>query len=129
MDKTILELAHMEGINVSQTMEDLLTQYLSVDSVEKLDEEIKKNRDAVKILEMKKHDLLQKGIAKNKSAGMNGAILDSLKNTYSKRRDQNQSLSTDENWIVSPKNLQKCRMLGKQPLELLHDLREWYDKR
>jgi len=30
-------------------------------------------------------------------------------------------------WITSPKNVELCRYLGKEPLVVLGDLKEWYN--
>ena len=56
--------------------------------------------------------------------------LTNFQETYRKRRlHVGDNFPSDELWITSPRNLQKCKMLGKEPYGLLHELRKWYDKK
>ena len=125
-----MDLVKLEVDNISNTMEALLTRYVSANSTEQIDKKIEDHQSAIDVLKQKKHDLLQRGIKEDKIQGMTVDIESEMKVVYKKRREQvGDNLFADEAWITSPKNLGKCKILEREPFELLHDLREWYDKR
>ena len=127
LDHNLVELAHLEVTNLSELINNLLIHYLSTSSVEEIDRQIKEIETKVLALKQKKHDMMQQGMAKTRSNGMYENILKELKEVYTKRKKQGQDRSADEKWIIAPRSLQKCKMLGKQPLEVLNELEEWYD--
>jgi len=130
IDRRLMDLVKLEVDNVSNTMETLLTRYVSANSTEQLDKKIEGHQSAIDVLKQKKHDLLQRGIKEDKIQGMTIDIEAELKEVYRKRREQlGDNLLADEQWITSPKNLSKCKILEREPFELLYDLRDWYDKR
>lgn len=130
LDKKLMTLVHMEVDNVSQLFNNFLTEYLSATSVENIDRKINEYHDKIKALELKRKDLVDNGASEEKQDDIVKNVLKQLKDTYVKRREQmGDNVNNEENWLCSPKNIQRCKMLGKSPLEFLHELREWYDKK
>jgi len=128
LDKKLMDLVHMEVDNVSELFNNFLTEYLSATSVENIDRRINEHHDKIKALKLKRQDLLDNGASEEKQKDISKNILKQLQDVYMLRRKQiGDNVSSDENWLCSPKNIQRCKMLGKQPLEFLHELREWYE--
>lgn len=125
-----MELARMEVENLSELMTNLLSTYLSTNSTEQIDKKIKEYQNKLSTLEQKKKDLIRQGMSEEKMNGMNQDLLKNFQIAYKIRREK---MGTDkwmeENWISSPKNIIKAKMLGKEPYALLDELREWYEKR
>ena len=130
LDKKLMTLVHMEVDNVSELFNNFLTQYLSATSVENIDRKINEYHTKIKALELKRQDLLDNGVSEERQVDINKNVLNQFRETYVKRRDQmGDNESSDELWITSPRNIQKCNLLGVEPFGMLHDLRVWYDKR
>ena len=126
LSRDILNLARLDGINMSETVDNFLRNYLSVNSVEEIKKEISIYEDKILQLKMKEKDLLLKGISETRQNGMLNNTMESLRKTYLLRREQGQNKYADEVWITSPKNIQRCRIIGKEPMHILAELEEWY---
>jgi len=122
-----LNLARLDGINMSEVVDNFLRNYLSVNSVDEIKKKIKTHEDKIKQLKIKEKDLLLQGISETRQEGMLNNTIDSLRDMYLLRREQGQNKYADEVWITSPKNLQKCRVLGKEPMHVLAELEGWYE--
>ena len=132
IDKRLWELFMLEvdPQGASRTIEELLSHYVSTSSTEEINRKLEKIDQERKILEQKKHDMLQQGLSEDRMEGMNCKVLDNIQGIYKKRREQlGNNIGVDESWIMSPKNISKSKILGKEPLVLLHELRDWYKKR
>jgi two-component sensor histidine kinase len=128
LDIKLVELAHLNVDNLSELINNLLTTYLSVSTTEEIQNQIKDHQDKIKALVTRQQDLLKKGMAEDHSEGMKQKLDEELKQLYKIRRatiGDNQDLDFD--WMNSPKNIQRCRLLGKEPLEVVHALRSWYE--
>jgi hypothetical protein len=131
LDTRIVELAHLETNNLSELINNLLENYLNVSTTKEVDNQIKQHSKALKVLEQKKKALLLAGISDNKVNGMVKSLEDELRSNYMKRREQgvDDSADADFQWMNSPKNIQRCKLLGKEPIELVMDLRKWYSSK
>ena len=127
IESDLINLAKLENLNVSDTVSNLLRTYLSTDSTEQIDMKIGELEKKLFSLRKRKHDMIQRGIREERKDGMNDNILSDIQKTYRKRREQGQDKHADEIWITSPRNIQKCRILCKEPLSLLAELEKWYD--
>jgi len=129
IDRKLMELARIEVDNLSELMTNLLSHYLSTNSTVEIDKKIKELKEKVQMLEIKKADMIRNGLSEDRREGMNENLLEELKDVYAKRRKQlGDNRWADEQWIMSPKNIQKAKFIGKEPLELMVELRNWYDK-
>jgi len=127
IDRSLMDLARIEVDNLSQLMETLLSNYLKASSTEEIDKEINALSNKINVLKKKKDDLLRQGIYENKMDGITDSMIVELRNLYKKRSEMGAWNEQDWfNWITAPKNLQRCKMLGKEPLELLTELKEWH---
>jgi hypothetical protein len=129
LDTRIIQMAHLDTNNLSQLVNDLLSTYLSASSVEEVQKEISEHEKKIKALIARQNDLLKQGASETQTSGMKKKFEDDLKKIYKKRREEigdNQDLDFD--WLNSPKNIQRCRLLGKEPLQICNELREWFQK-
>ena len=128
LDTQLVELTHIETNNMSELINNLLTSYLSINSTQDLDKEIDEHKKVIKVLESKRQKLIQQGATDDKISGMATVLFNELKNNYKLRRSQiGDNLESDYEWINSGKNMQRCRVIGKEPIVLVAELRQWYN--
>ena len=128
IDKKLLEMAHLDTNNISQLVNNLLSTYLSASSVEEVQSQINEYQKKIKALESRQSDLLKQGVSENQTSGMRHKIETDMKKLYKHRRETiGDSQDLDFDWLNSPKNIQRCRLLGKEPLQLVSELRDWYN--
>jgi len=127
IEEDLRNLARLENLNVSELINDFLRSYLSTNSTEEIDMKIAEYEKKLVVLRKRKHDMIQAGISEERKNGMNENILNELRNIFKLRRQQaGKNVSADESWITSPKNIQKCKLLGKDCFLVLAELEEWY---
>lgn len=127
LDKTLVQLIHEEGCNLSELINTYLEQYLSASSTEQIDQRIEEYKQKILVLQQKRESMVAQGISENKMDGIKTGIMDVMQRTYKIRQEHGRNRSLDEDWITSPKNIQKCKLLGMDPLVVLHELGEWYE--
>ena len=128
LKKELKHIVENEEINLSKFVNDCLEQYFSVSTIEDVDAKIAKKREEINILERKRADLVASGIYENKTEAISSKILEEMQKLYvSKRRSTEYNPDLEFEWISGPKNLQRCKILGKEPLVMVKELREWYD--
>jgi len=124
------ELKHIvdtEGLNLSKFVNEMLSKYFSVSSVEDVDRKIREHRNAISVLEQKRADLLERGVAEDRSQALRDDALAELQELYRKRRDSGVQRDLDRSWLLSPRNLERLRVVGWEVDEAVHRLRSWYD--
>ena len=125
IDEGIIELAKLDNLNISQLLEDYLKNYLQTNSTEEIDNKIKNHEQSINALNERKKQLLILGINQSKIQGLSEKIMGELKGYYKMR--QNQGLAdynNDLEWLNTPKNIRRCKIIGKTPIEILSELRE-----
>jgi len=120
-------LVEEEGINLSAWVNEMLETYLLSGSIEKIKREIEELEARKQILMKRLEKLEEKGILKSREDVMKEKALQELQEKYIMRREQKLPEELDYAWITSPKNLQRVRILGKTPEEVLDELKEWYN--
>ena len=130
IDRKLVDMMHMEVDNVSELVRTLLERYLSTNSLEDIDRKIGELEENIMVLKKRREDMIAAGMSEERTDEMNKNILKEMQDIYIKRREQiGDNKFADEQWITAPKNIQKCKILGKEPLVFLEELREWYEKR
>jgi len=114
-------------LNLSNFVETQLEKYFSVSSIEDINDKIREHQIAVGALEAKRADLVASGVSETKDEALEEVVLDKIRELFVSRRTQDPSGVLDETWIKSPKNVERCKQLGMDPLLVLKDLRSWYD--
>ena len=129
IDRKLVDMMHMEVDNVSELVRTLLERYLSTNSLEDIDRKIGELEENIMVLKKRREDMIAAGMSEERTDEMNKNILKEMQDIYIKRREQiGDNKFADEQWITAPKNIQKCKIIGKEPLVFLEELREWYDK-
>ena len=130
IDRKLVDMMHMEVDNVSELVRTLLERYLSTNSLEDIDRKIGELEENIMVLKKRREDMIAAGMSEERTDEMNKNILKEMQDIYIKRREQiGDNKFADEQWITAPKNIQKCKIIGKEPLVFLEELREWYEKR
>ena len=128
LDNKLVELAHLEIPNLSEAVNNLLEAYLSTNGMEQTNKKLAIAEAQVKALKERKAQMIKQGIKETKIENMSTTLLDELKEVYRRRREEGvNNQHADEVWITSPKNQSKARTLKKNPLELLAEIKEWYE--
>jgi hypothetical protein len=123
----IKHIVDTENLNLSSFVEEQLEKYFSVSSIEEVDRKISTFKQEILALERKRADLLEKGVAETREDAVSHEVWEELKTNYKIRQDSDKILKADFAWLCGPKNLERCRLLGKEPDKVLDDLEEWYD--
>ena len=125
----VIELARLENINISGIIEEYLQKYLGTNGIEEIEKKIKTVETELQALLDRKKELLRQGESMTRSEDLCKNIMEELHSAYVLRRNQGiNSHDLDFDWLNSPKNQQRCKMLGKEPIELVGEIRSWYDK-
>lgn len=128
IDDKIINLARLDNINISGLLETYLSKYLETNGLEEIETKISHTKMELEALIDRKKDLLKMGLTETKDEQVVSKMMDEFKKLYKKRRlGHGDSKEMDVSWINSPNNLQRCKLLHREPLEVLMELRESYD--
>lgn len=125
LDRSILELTRMETENLSQTISTLLKTWIGANSLEETDKKIKDYQMKLKQLEKRKKELLKEGVKENKHIAMKEDTKEDLFKQFKIRfENPNIPFNHDANrmWINSPKNKEKCKIIGERPEKVLEEM-------
>lgn len=126
LEPEIKNIVDTEGLNLSQFVGEQLEKYFSVSTVEDINSKISGHKAAILALEQKRADLLERGSSETVEEAITKKTLDVLKEVFMIRMSKGGSHEMNVGWISSPKNLVKCKQLGKDPLDVLGALEAWY---
>lgn len=125
IDGNLIELAKMDNINISSLLEEYLKNYLESNSTEQIDNKIQRLNEHINALNERKRQLLLLGAVENKNQGLKQKIVEELKQYYRARVDQGVSTpETDFQWLNSPKNLNRLKIINKTAIEVLNELHQ-----
>ena len=127
LDPDLDHIRKTEGLNLSEWVNSSLRKYFSVSSVEDVDRKIRELKEQLDVLEQKRADLLERGVAEDRSQALRDDALVELRDLYRKRRDSGVQKDLDRSWLESPRNLERLRVVGWEVDEAVHRLRSWYD--
>jgi len=127
LDKDVKLLIDQKDLNLSDFVNRIVPKYLGVSNVDELDGRIKELRSELQVLEKKRTDLVVEQKISETGKMLDNAVLEDLKKWYVYRRNENVPETADEAWIRGAANLERCELLGKEPKQLLMELKEWYD--
>jgi hypothetical protein len=128
VDDKLIDLARLDNINISGLLELYLSKYLETNGIEEIDKKIIHTESELQALLDRKKDIIKSGHIETKNHQVANAFLEELQNAYIKRREHVNDRDADFQWINSPKNQQRCKLLGKEPLVVAMELREWFKK-
>jgi len=128
IDDKLIDLARLDNINISGLLELYLSKYLETNGLEEIDKKITHAQSELQALIDRKKDIIKAGHVDTKSNQVAMMFLEELRNAYIKRRMVINDPDADFQWIQSPKNQQRCKLLGKEPLQMAVELREWYKR-
>jgi len=125
IDGNLIELAKMDNINISSLLEEYLKNYLESNSTEQIDNKIQRLNEHINALNERKRQLLLLGAVENRNQGLKEKIIEELKQYYIARVNQGVSTpETDFQWLNSPKNLNRLKILNRSAIEVLNELHQ-----
>jgi len=129
LDDEIVELARLEGINLSRTVNMLLKEYLQTENIEALKEKQKQLEAQLRIVKNKIKKILEESMSNDRVKILRENTFNDL---YKKYKQRVETIGVEDtfhlNWLKSKKNLEKCRLLGVKPDDLLCMLKDKYKK-
>lgn len=126
VDRNLHTIVRSEGMNLSRFVNEQLEIYFSVATVDDVQRQID-DLDLKKIaLERKRADLVSRGTAETKDEGIRRKTWVDLRQIYVERRKRGMDPSGDLDWICSPKNLQRLKVLDMSTNQVLEELERWY---
>lgn len=125
IDGNLIELAKMDNVNISNLLEEYLKNYLETNSTEQIDNKINRLNEHINALKERKKQLTLLGVAQDKNEGLKIKIMDELRTYYKARVDQGVSTpESDFQWLSSPKNLNRLKIIDKSAIQVLNDLHQ-----
>jgi hypothetical protein len=129
LEADVSKMLQLQDINVSKTINDLLRSYLRIDDAGQVKTEIKEHQSKILVLEKRLKRMHKDGSDETRMNGLKKETWEQLKGYYDARRGQGVNNAMDEDWILTPKNQQRCMVMGKDPLVVLSDLKRAFSKR
>ncbi len=117
IDEGIKQLIISQNGNLSAIVGELLEQYAGTNTIETCKIEIKKAEKTIKIMQKKIKTLKRMGVKENKQDVIYSELLQVARNRISHGTPLNVA------WITSPKNTSRCRVIGKDCILLLDQLK------
>ena len=119
-------LVDNEDLNLTKFVNSGLETYFSVSNTKKIESEILAKSLELQVLEQRLKDFKAKEVSVDSQEKVDNIVLNELKDTFGLRGGPSALSEMDGSWIRSPKNLSRCKALGKSPEEVLVVLEEWW---
>ncbi len=116
-----------EVINFSQWVEDKVFTSLSCENIESVLEKKKELLAKVKTLDLRISELESRKSSKLVDDSLFDLALEELRSSFSIRMQTERSRNENIAWILAPKNVGRCKIIGKTPEQMLDLLEVWYD--
>jgi len=127
LSKDAKRLVDDEIENFSQWVEEKVFTCLSCETVDSVLEKKEELLSKVKSLDLRLAELEKRNSDVSVENSLSKQALDELRGFYSTRMEAERSRSENIAWIVSPKNIGRCKILKKSPEQVLDELEAWFD--
>ena len=127
MEKEAKRLVEDEVENFSQWVNEKVYTCLSCENIEDVLAKKKDLLDKVKTLDLRLVDLEARKAEGRTVDSLIGRALSEIREFYSQRAEHEMSREQNLSWILSPKNLGRCKILKKTPEQVLDELEAWFD--
>jgi len=125
LDRDVKRLVEDESLNLSKWINDNLMIALCSVSEEDLIKEISEYDTKKKLVEKRLSDLRTRKKEDGEELAIKKEATSELRTSYSIRSSKGLDHSQNLAWIMAPTNLKRCKLLGKNPDEVLKMLEEW----
>jgi len=126
LSRHLKELAILQEGNLSALIEQLLDDYIGANTVPQCQKLIKEHKKSINILKKKVEKLAKMGISEDKNANIRIRAYKSLLNSAKERI--NNGLPINLGWITGPNGINKCKIIGDDPIIVLEKLQKEIDK-
>ena len=127
LEKEAKRLVEDEVENFSQWVNEKVYTCLSCENVEDVLAKKKELEIKIHTLDLRLKDLEARKADKNSEDSFSKQALVDLREFFSPRGEQGLSRESNLSWILSPKNVGRCKILKKSPEQVLDELEAWFD--
>jgi len=127
LEKEAKRLVEDEVENFSQWVNEKVYTCLSCENIEDVLAKKKDLLDKVKTLDLRLVDLEARKAEGRTVDSLIGRALSEIREFHSQRAEHEMSREQNLSWILSPKNLGRCKILKKTPEQVLDELEAWFD--
>lgn len=127
LDREVKRLVDEDALNLSKWINENLLIALCVESEGDLIEKKSDLEGKIKVLDERLLKMRESEKESGKLESAQKTVLDELRKHFSARARKGSSHAENLSWITSPKNIARCKILGKQTVEVLTNLEAWYD--
>ena len=127
LEKDAKRLVEDEVENFSKWVNEKIYTCLSCETVEDVLAKKKEMEGKLRTLDHRLKELRARDSKVGSGKKVEIRVMAELRETFSLRMEQEQSREENLGWILSPKNIGRCKLLGKNPEAVLDELEAWYD--
>ena len=127
LDRDVKRLIEDERINLSRWVNENVLISLSVDNEAEILGKIKEHEASIKILKSRFELVKARKKENNSVSFVEKQALDELREYFSARMESEKSRDENIAWILSPRNVGRCKILKKTPEQVLDELEAWFD--
>jgi len=127
LDRDVKRLIEDEHLNLSRWVNEQILISLSVEHVEDIIDKIKGHEMAITTLQARLTKLQERKKEGSTEDVAKKQALDELREYYSLSHRSGRSRSDNLIWMMVPKKIARCKLLGKTPDEMLDELGAWAD--
>lgn len=127
LEKDAKRLVEDEVTNFSQWVNDKIYTSLSCESVEDVLAKKKELQGKILTLDGRLKELQDKKSKANVEGNLEKQALAELRVSFDARMENPKTREENLSWILAPKNIGRCKLLGKTPENMLDELEAWND--
>ena len=127
LDKDVKRLIEDENLNLTKWVNDNVLLSLALDTPEKVEAKIRLKESELEVLKKRLERLTTAEAESGKVESGQSDALEELQEAYAIRCRKGLERSNNINWITSPRNILRCRVLKQTAEEVLTGLEVWYD--
>lgn len=127
LERDAKRLVDEEVKNFSQWVNEKIYTSLSCESVEDVLAKVNEHEGSIKTLKDRLKDLEARKSQANIEGNLETQALAELREYFEIRMEKEMTREENLSWILAPKNIGRCKLLGKSPENMLDELEAWND--
>lgn len=127
LDRDVKRLIEDEGLNLSRWVNKNILISLSVEHEDEILKKIKEHEGSIKTLKSRLEALQSRKKEGSRVDSVKEQALDELREYFLPLAERGASRDAKLGWIMVPKKIARCKLLGKTVDEMLDELDAWYD--
>lgn len=127
LDRDVKRLIEDEGLNLTKWVNENILLSLSVEQEDDILEKISNHEMSIKTLQSRLKAVQSRGREGKMTDSVKKQALDELREYFSHVARGGATREDKLRWIMVPKRVARCKILGKTVEEMLDELDAWYD--